>query len=398
MTIRATLLLALLPLITPLAAEPRHIELSYPQLKDRVQVYFPENHDASKSWPAIFYYHGTNAKPDPRLIRHHTRDQNWFVVAMGYVQRGKFTFTKETLADELQILRSTRHHLVSKYGVNPQRTYVGGFSKGGWIADLILQTDRSFAGAVILGAGHLHKATSNPSRFARSTNVFVGIGREDGNYPFALRAITFYRGLGASTTFESWDDLGHTFPQEGSQALTQWFAIHGDPKANHKAAAKEWVTKRLAEIDAIPDPANRWAALRAAETTPYATLDPATKGMISEKRSALERTAVVSREVELLAAHRKLIITELKDPGREDYVKLAAAYKALHNANPTTRQGAIAKADHERVTQLLKHFEEQDKLKKEDKEPFGTPKKDDPFDPGKAPDPRPRIPMNPLIR
>lgn len=390
--------LALALLGPALCAEPRHLELGYPQLKERVEVYFPENHDPSRKWPAIFYYHGTNGSPDTRLIRHHTRDRNWFVIAMGYVQRGKFTYTKETLADELQILHSTRHHLVSKYGVDPKRTYVGGFSKGGWMADLMLQTDRTLAGAVILGAGHLHKASSNPARFPRSTAVFVGVGREDGNYPFGLRAITFYRGLGASTTFETWDGLGHAFPREGSTALTQWLAIHGDPGAGHKAAAKEWVATRLAEIDAIPDPANRWAALRAAETTPYATIDPATKAMLSNQRTALERTAVVSREAKLLAAHRKLLVTEIKDPGRDDYVKLAAAYKQLHDDNPTTRQGTIAMADHERVTQLLKHFEEQDKIKKEVEEPFGTPGKDAPFDPGKAPDPRPRIPMNPLIR
>jgi predicted esterase len=398
MTARASLLLALVALVSALSAEPRHIELGYPQLKERVEVYFPENHDPARKWPAIFYYHGTNGTPDTRLIRHHTREQNWFVVAMGYVQRGKFTYTKETLADELQILHSTRHHLASKHNLDPKRVYVAGFSKGGWMADLMLQSDRTLAGAVILGAGHLHESSSNPSRLPGSTAVFVGVGREDGNYPFGLRAITFYRGLGASTTFETWDGLGHAFPQSGSQALTQWLAIQGDPDADHKAAAREWVATRLPEIDAIPDPANRWAALRAAEATPYATIDAPTKAMISAKRTALERTAVVSREAGLLASHRKLLLTEVKDPGREDYLKLATAYKQIHANNPTTRQGTIAKADYERVTQLLKHFEEQDKIRKEDKEPFGQPGKDNPFDPGKAPDPRPRIPGNPLVR
>lgn len=398
MTTRAAIFLALCVLLPRLAAEPRHLELGYPQLKDPVEVYFPENYDPSRKWPAIFYYHGTNGRPDTRLIRHHTREQNWFVIAMGYVQRGKFTYTTETLADELQILHSTRHHLVTNHNVDPKRTYVGGFSKGGWMADLMLQADRSLAGAAILGAGHLHETTSNPARYSRANSVFVGVGREDGNYPFALRAITWYRGLGAATTFESWPGLGHAFPNSGSQALTQWLAIHGDPGTDHKAAAKEWVASRLAEIDEIPDPADRWGALRAAETTPYATLDPPTKAMITAKRTALERSAVVSKEAKLLTTHRKLLLTEINEPTREDYIALAAAYQNLHDTNPGTRQGAIAKADHERVANLLKHFEEQDRLKKEDLEPFGPTPPDNPFDPGKAPDPRPRIPRNPLVR
>ncbi len=200
MTTRAALLLVLCVQLLPLAAEPRHLELGYPQLRERVEVYFPENYDPSKKWPAVFYYHGTNGSPDTRLIRHHTKEQNWFVIGMSYVQSGKFTFTKETLEAELNIFRSTRNHLVTKYNIDPKRTYVGGFSKGGWISDLFLQADRSIAGAIILGAGHLHEATSSPARFRNGTSVFVGIGREDGNYPFGLRAITWYRGLGAGTT------------------------------------------------------------------------------------------------------------------------------------------------------------------------------------------------------
>ncbi len=58
----------------------------------------------------------------------------------------------------------------------------------------------------------------------------------------------------------------------------------------------------------------------------------------------------------------------------------------------------IAKADHERVVNLLKHFVEQDKIKKEELAPFGPPPPDNPFDPNKAPVRIPRIPRNPLIR
>ena len=390
--------LLFLAFLTPLVAEPKRIELEFPGLQERVEVVFPDNYDASRTWPAIFYYPGTGEGPDTRLIRHHTGDRDWFVIGMDYVQRGRFTFTRETVADELQIVRSVRQHLSTKYKLDPKRCYLAGFSKGGWISGILLQADRSFAGAAILGAGHRDTISDKPARFPKTTSVFIGVGRLDGNYPFGLRAITWYRGLGASTTFETWHDLGHAFPQASSPALTQWLALRAKPNAKHQADATAWAKKRLEEIDAIPDPVNRWVALRDAESAPYARYLPADiKTRLRAKRTTLEKTATVAIEAKVLAAHRKLLVTEIGEPDRATYAKLAASYYQIHQANPGTRQGEIALADQKRINELLERSTEQDKIRKKLPEPTPPDQSNTPPTP-KAPENRPRIPGNPLIR
>ena len=108
-------LFCLLALAGLLTAAPKRLELGFPGLAERVQIVFPENYDPGRKWPAVFYYHGTNGKPTTDLIRAHTGDQDFFVVGMTYLQKGKFTFTKETLEAEWRILHSTRNHLATKW-------------------------------------------------------------------------------------------------------------------------------------------------------------------------------------------------------------------------------------------------------------------------------------------
>ncbi|NIP97911.1 MAG: prolyl oligopeptidase family serine peptidase, partial [Akkermansiaceae bacterium] len=146
----------LLALTAALSAAPKRLELGFPQLSERLTIAFPENYDQGRKWPAIFYYHGTGGKPTTELIRSHTGGQDWFVVGMAYRQKGSFTYSRQTLEDEWQILHATRRHLATKYNLDPKRVYVAGFSKGGWMSGFMLQRDPSLAGAIILGAGHIH--------------------------------------------------------------------------------------------------------------------------------------------------------------------------------------------------------------------------------------------------
>lgn len=392
------IILLLAALATPIMAEAKRLELGFPGLGYRVQVVFPADYDPARTWPAILYYHGTNGKPDTRLIRHHTGENGWFTIGMTYVQQGKFTFTPESLNAELNILRSVRHHLATKYNVDPKRTYVAGFSKGGWLSGLFLQADPELAGAIILGAGHVHQVHTNPTKFRRHTPVFLGVGRMDGNYPFALRAVMFYRGLGATTTLDTWHDHAHQFPQDGSTALTQWLAIEAKPKADHRAAASDWLTTRLDEIKIIPDPVNRWVALLDLQATPYFSLLSKTdQTTVTKARSTLEQSAVVAEEAATLTAHRKLLRTEINTHSKENYQQMATAYLQLANSAPTTRQGDIARHDNARIKTLLLHFDEQEKIRKNALEPFGPEPTENPFDPMQPKRDR-RIPTNPLVR
>lgn len=395
------LILLFLALTAVASAKPKNLELGFPGLAHRIHIIFPENYDGSRKWPLMLHYHGTNGKPETNLYRHHTKDQDWFIVGMTYVQRGKFTFTPENLEKELTILRSVRHHLISKYNVDPQQTYVSGFSKGGWLAGLFLQAEPQLAGAVIMGAGHVHQVKSKPSKFRRPTPVFLGIGRQDGNYPFALKAITFYRGLGATTTLNTWPDLGHSFPDSGSPALAQWLHVVGNPDTNHTTTANNWSTTALADLKDIDDPIQRWVALLDLQACPYfSLLDKSHKAAFLNAKAELEKSPTVAPEAKALTAHRKLLATEISTRTKEHYKRMLREYTLFSRSIPNTRQGKIAQQDADRISTLLKHFDQQELIRDKERAPFESDEeeRDDPFNPSPKPNDRLRIPGNPLIR
>ena len=167
-------------------------------VQHEILVSLPQNHDPAKSWPAVFYYHGTNGRPHTGLIRRHTGEKDWIVVGMSYVKLGAFQATPEGMAAESKVLKEVRATLQKRVNLDPTRVYLSGFSKGGWASGLLLQHERSIAGAAIMGAGHIHQVEDAPKPFTKGLPVFIGVGRYDGNYPFGLNALLFYRKLGAS--------------------------------------------------------------------------------------------------------------------------------------------------------------------------------------------------------
>jgi predicted esterase len=393
-------LLVLLTLTTTLPGAKR-LELGFPQFEERVQVVFPENYDPSKKWPAVFYYHGTNGKPTTELITAHTAGQDWFVVGLTYVQRGPFTYSEETLQEEWRILHSVRKHLATKWNLDSKRVYVAGFSKGGWVSGFMLQRDRDLAGAIILGAGHIHSVHQTPRKFPTRKPLFVGVGRKDGNYPFSLRALTFYRPLGVQTTFDTWHELGHAFPAAESPALKQWLAIEAHPRADHKPAAKAWMEERIDKIKGLPDLVDQWVAMRDLEATPYLrVLGDTWKTKIKDQIADLEKGGRVAAEAKALAEHRTLLRKEMGKHTDKLYQALLGAYLKLSETHSGTRQAEIALGDYERVKRLLQHFREQDKIAKEKERdnpfPPADEKENNPFP--KLPTKLPVIPRNPLIR
>ena len=382
---------------------PKRLELGFPQLAERLQVVLPGNYSPDRKWPAVFYYHGTGGKPTTELIQAHTQDQDWIVVGMTYTQEGNLPATAEYIEKEFRIFSSTRRHLAAKWNLDPRRCYVAGFSKGGWMAGFLLQHDPGLAGAVILGAGHQF-LIRKPAKFRRPKSLFVGVGRQDETYPFALRALVHYRPLGARTTLETWHGLGHRFPENGSPALRQWLEIEANPKGDHQVAAEEWVNRRIDEIKGMPNLVDQWVAFRDLEKAPYLrALGEEAEAGVRALVTRLEKGGRVGAEIKALAAHRVLLREEAKGHTIPLCQRLAGDYLALSEAHRGTRQAEIALGDHERMKKLALHFKEQLRIMKE-KEAEAQKKKDlippegknpDPFK--RAPDNRPRIPRNPLV-
>jgi len=398
----ATLALILLMEGT-VAGTPKRLELGFPQLSERVQVVLPENYSPDRKWPAVFYYHGTGGKPTTGLMQAHTRNKDWIVVGMTYTQKGNLPANPQYVEKEFVILASTRRHLASKWNLDPKRCYVAGFSKGGWMAGFLLQYDPSLAGGIILGAGHQFLITT-PSKFRRAKSLFVGVGRLDENYPFALRAMVHYRSLGARATMMEWSDLGHALPEGESISLTQWMGIEAHPEKDYGEMAEEWLAERLDVIRGLPDLVDQWAALCHVERMPFFRLAGGDeRARAAALRIALEKGGRVGGEARALAAHRILLRREARGHSLPECQRLATEYLALSELHGGTRQAEIALADHERIKKLMLHLRAQRKIEAEQEAKKEEGQKELPRGPGIDPfdgggEERRRIPNNPLLR
>lgn len=368
------------------------VELSFPGLKHRVLIALPDNYNPQKKYPAVFYYHGTNGVPNTSFVLEHVDSREWIVVGMAYQQLGRFTLTPENLGKELSLLQSVRRHLELKYSLDQNKCYITGFSKGGWMTDMLLQLEPNLAGGAILGAGHMHnlknlKIAVPKKRTKR--NVYIGVGRMDGNYPMGLAAVIFHRGRGAYTTFDPWYGLGHQLPREGSTALQQWFALQLYASKDIKEIALAEMQGELKAAEKL-DPYQQWALLRQLENFPYTqVLGEEWKKTLLEKKSALEAKPPVKIESGFLVQHQKLLVREVRAPSLKTFESLAKDYLALIKKAPATKQAELARHDQKRVSELLVLFQEQAKEKAAEKK--------NGFDPVDQ-DTRRRIPRNPLVK
>ncbi|MCW1915062.1 alpha/beta hydrolase [Luteolibacter sp. GHJ8] len=360
-------------------AEPLKVE----GLPIPVELSLPANHDPGKSYPAVFYYHGSNGRPTTKVFREHAGPNDWIVVGMTYTKPGPFTYTPENLQREIAVLHRVRDQLAQTKGLDPKRVYVSGFSMGGWMSGMFLQADPSLAGAVILGAGHMSEIKPKAVPLKPGTPLFIGVGRKDGTYPFALKARLFFGKLGAEVRMETWNDLGHDFPKTGSPALKEWFALRNGGTRDEKALQAEY-----AKIGALP-PLQQWRGLLEFRERPYVNVAgqkwPET---LKVKIAELEQMPEVAEEAKAFKRHRQLLADEVNAVTLEDLQTVQAGYETLVLQAGNGEEVKLIQEDLKRLSGLLENFEGQRAAREQTK-------------PQEVPQP-PRgdrqIPKNPMVR
>ena len=331
-------------------ASAAETELKAPGVEDAILVSLPENHDPSKSWPAVFSYHGFNGKPETRTTRSHTGPKDWIVIGMGYTQKGKYQVGPEDIANELKAFRYARDELARTQGLDPKRVFVTGYSKGGWMTDTLLQAAPDFAGGAILMGGHIPSALKNTPAQDKGRSIFIGVGRLDPNHLPSLKALLFYRGLGLQTSFEAWSGLGHDFPREGSVGLREWYVIQNGGKPDEKALEEEFAG--LLEGPAM----EAWLGLIGLQERPFFHVEAsAWPDRITKELEQLEKDGSIAQEAKIRMTHRQLLARELKMKTLEELREINTGYLKLGGVQ-SVRSPEI-EHDHRRIMAVLKNTE-----------------------------------------
>ena len=329
------------------------IELPWPQLGASLPIWKPDNFDPSKRYPAIVYYHGTGGTPTASYMHRATEGKGFILVGMTYLHKSGFEYSDGEIADSLGMLNALKKTLIKSLAVDPQRIYVGGFSKGGWHTAMLLDRDRSLAGGMILGAGVFEKR-AKARAFSKQLPVFIGCGRYDGNYPQALGALVHFRKLGAEVTLDTWPSIGHQFPEAPPEAMRQWLRMRAGG-AGLEVEAGKWISKRLLELHAISDPVESWFALEEFVSLPFVKFFGVTaEKSAREKITDLLTNPAVATEKKWRGESRKILARESRDRLLGTLKAASTAHAVLAQKAAGTRAGADAVRDLERTQKLLK--------------------------------------------
>ncbi len=380
-----THLLRLLILFPILKLSAKEITIEPQSLPSPIKISLPENFNPTKKHPALFFYHGAGGSPSTELMRNQAGTDDWIIVGMTYTQGKTFTLSPQHLNAERKAYHEVRQHVISQYHADPKNIYLAGFSLGGWFTDLMLQSEPTLSGGIIIGAGHAHTAPKPLAKYTFPKPVHIATGRKDPNYIFALKAYLHHRKLGGDLSIEVWPDLAHAYPRSGTDSMRQWLKLRLVPEKDLITTAEKELAHALGEADSLA-PLAQWDRLREIKAMPYFKLtSPSWQSNFQNSLTALEATPSIASEAFLYKEHRRLHHHEITKRSASVLRQVNASYQQLSRKFPETRQAKLMEDDFRRTEKILKQITIIPSEKKATQVPSG-------------PISRPQIPRNPLRR
>ncbi|NNE92467.1 MAG: hypothetical protein HKN23_12535 [Verrucomicrobiales bacterium] len=321
-----------------------------------LHVWVPENYDAAKPHPTLFYYHGTSGQPTIEYLRLYTKGKDWVLIGMTYIEPGQYQFSAENLERDIKILHEVRETVAQSVNLDPKRIFVSGFSKGGWVTALILEKDPKVAGGMILGAGIFEPTTG-----AHPKKIYIGIGEDDPNLAMSIAAKNaFSKNRASEVTFEIWPGIGHKFPLLGiepsSDSMKQWLRVQAG--IANQSDAIDWMEDTLAETKKSPDLSafEKLETIESMQASPYAALlDKEGKETLADALAEFRADPRTEREQEARAQFKKILAYESKDRFVSTIAECAAQYHKIAEAFPKTKYGRLAGKAVERISGILKN-------------------------------------------
>lgn len=327
-----------------------------------LRVYVPEDYAPSKRWPVIYWFHGTGSRASTLPIQAATEGRGFVVVGVAYAVPGEGSLSQAGIVAEIERLERVRESLGKELSLDG-RIWVGGFSKGGWMADLLATEGfPGLQGALILGAGRIPggvgKALGRPAGGSareaslRPLEIYLGIGQSDTNHVYTRRARRSYHDRGHRVTFEVYWATGHRFGEGQAVYLSQWLAIQrqGRASAALQEVALDWWNRALAGSETLSSPIERLLVLQWLLESPYAALvQPARRqeGVRMVDRAWAHRS--LREEGEARRAYRLAWEREEAFERSDDLVDVAHRFAQIHRRFPRTWFGQRALLDVDRL-------------------------------------------------
>ena len=311
-------------------------------------VSVPSNYDPEIPAPSIFYYHGTNGLPNLGPLPAHTKGKDFVLIGMTYLKRGNLNGSTENLKAEFDQLFAVREQLSKKLNLNPNRTFIAGFSKGGWTSSFLAEFGLGkLRGAMIMGAGVTSRAEDRrPDEAKRrppnAFPIYVGVGQWDGNYLHGLRCIRHFSEIGCEVTFDGFPGVSHNLPRR-SEYMSQWLALQAaGTKEKEDALATAWWLKlraRLGKESAF----NRYLILTNASRAPFQKrLSAAAKAEMQERLTAAKADPSLAAELPVEAKYLTVLSEELSDPTTPGLMAAMVKYREVYKSSPETHFGKEA--------------------------------------------------------
>lgn len=327
-----------------------------------LRLFVPEDYVEARDWPLLYVFHGTGGRASTRMFQEYTGGRGYVIIAAPYAMPGEGSLSREGVLSEIRRIQAVREALGRSLRLDG-RVFVGGFSKGGWMSDLLIKEGfPGLSGGLILGAGRIPvdvgRALDRPSPKTENgnsrTHVYVGIGQLDTNHVYSFRAEQHYRGLtDHEVILEEYWAKAHRPGEAACLFLHQWLRLRAvaSVTAEERQWATDWWDAAVEQSEQVTPPMERLLYLETVARAPLAKLLP------ENKRETLERTLnrvrghrALRAETDAQRAYLSAQKSEREFKRSEELVEVAHQFHRVYQRFPKTFFGQRAALDVERVS------------------------------------------------
>jgi predicted esterase len=326
--------------------------------KTPLKVFVPEDYAAERAWPLIYIFHGTGGRASTSMMQRYTKRRGFILVGAPFAIPGEGSLSRQGVLGEMRRIGQMRTLLGQSLSLD-QRTYVGGFSKGGWMSDLLATEGfPTLTGALILGAGRipedvgrvLDREKKQPSA-VNPIYIYIGIGQLDTNHLYSRRAAAHYRERKHPVVFEEYLAKGHRPGAPDAIYLSQWLHLQIANKATISTEAHTWWETMLNRAESITPPIERVLFLETMHAAPFAALvAPEKRTELAKKLERVKRHRMLITEMEARRAYQNAQTEEEAFRRSKKLPKVAASFARVHERFPKTFFGQRAGLDLIRVS------------------------------------------------